>query len=106
MNRVMIALLCIGLAACGGKAASSKAEMAAQACDAFAKNKLEGKLYQLDLKVLAASMKPVTDKTELTAPIVIEPGLPTEVKQTLECEVLFDAKDGSVEVINMTFIWQ
>jgi hypothetical protein len=106
MKRTIIVILCIGLLACGSNGAGSKAEMAAQACDTFAKNKLEGKLYQLDLKVLAASMKPVTDKTELTAPIVIEPGLPTEVKQTLECEVIFGANDSSVEVINMTFIWQ
>jgi hypothetical protein len=106
MKRVLIALFCISLAACGGNTAGGKADMAAQACDAFAKNKLEGKLYQINLKALAASMKPENDKTKLMAPIVIEPGLPTEVKQTLECEISFSADGSSAEVTNMTFIWQ
>jgi hypothetical protein len=106
MKRLIIVLLCAGLMACGGSTApKSKGDDAAQVCDAFAKTKLDGKLYQLDLKVLAASMKPNGDTSQLNAPIVIEPGLPTEVKQTLECDVRFNANGTNAEVMNLIFIW-
>jgi len=109
MKWISIALLVLGLAACSGggesNAPAGKGGAAASACDAFVKGKLEGKQYTLDLNALAASLKP--DEHEgaiLTAPIVIEPGLTTEVKQTISCEVRFGA-DGKAEVLTVNFIW-
>jgi len=107
MKWISIALLVIGLAACSGETSGpvGKAGAAATACDTFVKSKLEGKQYKLDLTVLAASMKANTSGgSDLMAPIIIEPGLTTEVKQSIECEVRFDATDKP-EVLTVNFIW-
>jgi hypothetical protein len=104
MKCLMIGFLCLSLAACGA-GSKNKNDMAADACDIFAKSKLGDKLYTLDKKVLAASMKEASETSKLMAPIIIEPGLPSEVKQTLDCDVRFSADGSSAEVINASFIW-
>ncbi len=108
MKWISIALLTIGLTACSGGESSGpagKAGAAASACDAFVKNKLETKQYKLDLNVLAASLKPnAQGRADLSAPIIIEPGLTTEVKQTIQCDVRFGADDAP-EVMTVNFIW-
>lgn len=108
MKWISVVLLALGLAACSGGGSSGptgKGGAAAEACDAFVKAKLEGKQFTLDLKVLAASLKENPDKSVvLNAPIIIEPGLTTEVKQSIKCDVRFSA-DDTPEVTNVTFIW-
>lgn len=108
MKWISIALLVLGLAACSGESGGGpggKAGAAATACDAFVKNKLEGKEYKLDLAALAASLKQKADGgVDLSAPIVIEPGLTTEVKQSIQCDVRFGA-DDKPEVLTVNFIW-
>lgn len=108
MKWISIALLAAGLTACSGGESDSpggKTGSAASACEAFVKNKLEAKQYKLDLNVLASSMKQATDGSAvLTAPIIIEPGLTTEVKQTIQCDVRFGAND-TPEVLTVNFIW-
>lgn len=107
MKQLPIVLLMLGLAACsgGGSAPAGKSGSAATACDAFVKSKLEGKQYKLDLTVLAASLKEGAQRSgNLTAPIIIEPGLTTEVKQTIQCDMRF-GPDDTPEVLNVTFIW-
>ena len=109
MKPIAIMLVLMALAACSDKAGSgggSKADLAATACDAYAKEQLEDKSYQLDHAELAKSMADAGDGASLLrAPITIEPGLSSESKQTLECRVRFvDGKDAP-DVINMQFIW-
>ena len=108
MKWISVALLALALTACSGGGSSGpggKSGAAAEACDAFVKNKLEGKQFTLDLTALAASLKESPDKSgTLGAPIIIEPGLTTEVKQSIKCDVRFGA-DDKPEVINVTFIW-
>lgn len=107
MKWISIALLAIGLTACSGESSgpTGKAGAAASACDAFVKNKLETKQYTLDITALAASMKEAAGgNVDLTAPIIIEPGLTTEVKQTIQCSVRFGAEEKP-EVLTVIFIW-
>ena len=108
MKWISVALLALGLAACSGSGSGGpegKGGAAAEACDAFVKTKLEGKQFTLDVKALAASLKENPDKSViLSAPIIIEPGLTTEVKQNIKCDVRFSADDVP-EVTNATFIW-
>ena len=94
------------LAGCGGGGAGGggQADIAATACDAYAKAQLASKTYQLDKAALAYSMKQEADGTfSLKAPIVVEPGRSTESKQTLECSVRFTGDNA--DVLKMQFIW-
>jgi len=95
------------LAACGGSAGGGgKNEAAATACDAYAKQQLGDKTYKLDLTVLAASLTEQAGGMQfLKAPIVIDPGLTTEAKQSLECTVRFTAGKDQPDVMKMQFIW-
>lgn len=96
------------LAGCGGGGGGGggQAEVAATACDSYAKAQLAEKTYQLDKAALAASMQAAADGTQfLKAPIVIEPGHTGESKQMLECSVRFVAGKDSPDVIKMQFIW-
>lgn len=95
------------LAACGGGGTGTgKNEAAASACDAYAKQQLDGKTYKLDLTVLAASLTEQSGGMQfLKAPIVIDPGLSTEAKQSLECTVRFTAGKDQPDVVKMQFIW-
>jgi hypothetical protein len=100
---VGVALL---LAGCGGGGgANSRNDVAASACEAFAKTQLGDKAYKLDLKALAASMKAEGDMQGLSAPIVIEPGSSAEAKETLDCKVRFSADGKTADVINLNFIF-
>ena len=103
------------LVACGGSGAGSDSpaaggsrnELAASACEAYAKGQLGDKTYKLDQSVLAASMKDAGDgASALSGPITIEPGLSSESKQTLECSVRFVPGKGAPDVLSMQFIWQ
>lgn len=106
MRRSIIISTCMVLAACGGGGAvpAGPNGVAATACDAFAKTRMENKAYELDLAALAGSMKPDADLQVLNAPIVIQPGTDGEVKQTLECKVRMGADGKTADVISMTFL--
>lgn len=95
------------LAACaGGGSGSSRNDAAATACDAYAKQQLGDKTYKLDLTALAASLTDQTGGMQfLKAPIVIDPGLTTEAKQSLECTVRFTEGKQQPDVMKMQFIW-
>lgn len=95
------------LAACGGGGAgNAKNDAAANACDAYAKQQLDGKTYKLDLAELGASMKDQSGGMQfLKAPIVIDPGLTSEAKQSLECTVRFTDGKDQPDVMKMQFIW-
>ena len=104
MRRLSILLLISLLAACTG--GGSRNDLAAQACEAAAKDRLDGKGYQVDLAALAESMKDKADGSHsLTAPIVIEPGLATEAKQIMECSVRFVPGKPEPDVIGFVFNW-
>jgi hypothetical protein len=98
------------LVACGGNGGGgggSQAELAASACDAYAKGQLADKAYQLDTAALAKSMAPAPDGSmSLKSQIVIEPGTAGESKQTLECSVRFVPGKEAPDVLKMQFIWQ
>ena len=54
----------------------------------------------------AASMKDAGDGSSfLHGPIVIDPGLSSESKQTLECTVRFVEGKEQPDVLKMQFIW-
>ena len=95
------------LAGCAGSTggSASKNDIAASACDTYAKTKLGDKPYKLDLVALAASMKAEGDMQGLAAPIVVDPGTNAEAKETLDCKVRFSADGKSADVINLNFIF-
>lgn len=105
----VVAMIAMGvlLTGCGGGTGDgNKNELAANACDAFAKIQLEDKTYTLDKVALAASMADAGDGSSfLHGPIVIEPGRSTESKQTLECTVRFVPGKDQPDVLKMQFIW-
>jgi hypothetical protein len=106
MKTPLIVMIAICLGACGGSggASNSPKERAAAACEAEAKVRIGEKTYQLDAAALAQSAKRVDDVWGLQAPIVIEPGLRDEAKQTLECKVrVQDGKPDEVTYINFIF---
>lgn len=108
LTAITLLLLLIPLAACSNKSGGggSKNELAANACDTYAKSQLEDKSYKLDHAELAKSMADSGDGSAiLRGPITIEPGLSSESKQTLECRVRFVEGKESPDVINMQFIW-
>jgi hypothetical protein len=83
-----IAMLLAGCSgAGGGAAAATQNELAASACEAYAKDQLPDKTYQLDHATLAASMKDAGSR------------------QKLECSVRFIAGKESPDVLKMQFIW-
>lgn len=99
-------LLALGLllTACGG--GGDRPNLAAKACDAATRDRLEGKDYQLDLAALAGSMKDKPDGSQLlTAEVVVEPGLATEAKQIIECSVRFAEGKKEPDVIGFVFNW-
>ena len=111
MKLCAVVVLTAMLAGCGGEpsgsatVSNSKNDVAARACDAYAKSQLPDKTYQLDLTVLAASMKADSDMQALSAPIVIDPGSSGEAKETLDCKVRFSADGKSADVISLNFIF-
>lgn len=105
----LVVTMTVALAACGGGgggASSSPGDLAAEACKIAAESRLEGKLYELDLAALSASMKDAANGEKfLTAPIVIEPGLTSEVKQIVECTVRFSDAKPTPDVVGFGFNW-
>ena len=101
---VMMTAICLGACSGGGGASNSPKERAAAACEAEAKVRIGEKTYQIDIAALAQSAQRVDDVWAMQAPIVIEPGLRDEAKQTLECKVrVQDGKPDEVTYINFIF---
>jgi hypothetical protein len=100
-------VVALALAGCGGGGGGgSQNEAAAKACDASAKQQLGDKAYELDQAAFAATMAAQSDGSQLLkGPIVIEPGLSTESKQTLECSVRFVEGKDLPDVLRVQFIW-
>ena len=107
--KLLLILSLIILAGCAqgdGAGSGSRNELAATACETYAKGQLGDKTYQLDHALLAKSMATSSgDAQVLRAPITVEPGLSSESKQTLECTVRFVEGKDVPDVINMQFIW-
>ncbi len=104
-TKIVFIIFCMVIAACG-KSANNETpqQLAAAACEAEAKIRIGEKTYQFDMVALAASAKASDGGWELKAPIVIDPGLRDEVKQTVECKVR--AKDDkTLEVTDIQFIY-
>ena len=101
--------VCLALVACGsgeGEGGGGANDRAAQACKAAAESRLGGKLYELDLAALAASLRDAPNGEKfLTAPIVIEPGLTSETRQIVECTVRFSEGKDSPDVVGFVFNW-
>ena len=99
------------LGGCGGDGggaapAASRNGLAAKACADYAHGQLGDKTYALDQAVLGASLQEGADGTAaLRGPIVVNPGLPSESKQVLECSVRFVAGKDAPDVLAMQFIW-
>lgn len=108
MKTIALAMALLAITGCGsdGPGKPGKDAQAATACADYAKNQLGDKTYTLDQAVLAASMKDEGNGSmSLRGPIVIEPGRPTESKQTLECSVRFVAGKELPDVLKLQFIW-
>jgi hypothetical protein len=109
MRNWVLITMAATLAACGGGESGgggSPNELAATACEEAAKSRLDNKLYELDRAALAASMKDAPNGEKfLTAPIVIEPGLTSEVKQIVECTVRFSDAKPAPDVVGFVFNW-
>ncbi|GAB2489404.1 hypothetical protein [Arenimonas alkanexedens] len=99
----------LALVACGGGGEAgngSPGGLAAEACKVAAESRLAGKLYELDTTALGASMRDAPNGEKfLTAPIVIEPGLTSEVKQIVECTVRFSDAKPAPDVVGFVFNW-
>lgn len=110
MRSWLVVTMTVALSACGGGESggggNSPNGLAADACKVAAESRLDGKLYELDLAALSASMKDAPNGEKfLTAPIVIEPGLTSEVKQIVECTVRFDEGKPTPDVVGFGFTW-
>jgi hypothetical protein len=104
MKRTTMMAIGILLTACGGGAPAGPNGVAAQACDAFARTRMEGKTYELDLDALAKSMQTDADLQMLKGEIVIQPGTDGEVKQPIECKVRMSADGKTADVLTLTFL--
>lgn len=108
MRSWMVMPMGLALVACGGDGGTDRSPggLAADACRLAAESRLEGKLYELDAAALAASMRDAPNGEKfLTAPIVIEPGLTSEVKQIVECTVRFGDANAAPDVVGFVFNW-
>jgi hypothetical protein len=104
-KRIVFISFCMAIAACGQSANNDTPQQsAAAACEAEAISRIGEKTYQLDIAALAASAKMAEDVWELSVPVIINPGLRDEVKQTLECKVrVQQGKPNEVTYINFIF---
>ncbi|MCX7556536.1 hypothetical protein OS187_06830 [Xanthomonadaceae bacterium JHOS43] len=88
------------LAGCGG----SRESQAAAACEAAARERSEGKMLEVDRKVLAQGATSESgDILRLQAPVTFDTGLQSEYTQTLECRV--QISNGQVRVIGIQFLF-
>ena len=102
---VVVAMVA-AVAACGDAGDDTPGGLAAKACEAELKTRLDGKLYELDLAALAASMKDGGNGTKmLSVPVVIEPGLTSEAKQIMECTVRFAEGKPTPDIVGFGFNW-
>lgn len=82
------------LAGCGG------ASEAVSVCEAAVAERLPGRTYELDSDALRESVREDGEDTvSLNAPLVIDPGMTIEQRQTVECRV----RGG--DLISLNFIW-
>lgn len=108
MRTWLVVPVAAALVACSGSGAGSgtPADLAASACDAELQRRLEGKLYELDKAALAASIKDDESGTKmLTAKVVIEPGLTSQVEQIIECKVRFAEGKEMPDIVGFGFNW-
>ena len=109
MRTWLVITMAAAISACGGGGAGggdTPNDLAAKACEEAAKSRITGKLYEMDVAVLAASMKDAPNGEKfLTAPIVIEPGLTSEAKQIVECTVRFTEGKPVPDVVGFGFTW-
>ena len=109
MRTWAVITMAAALSACGGgdgAAGGTPNDLAASACEDAAKSRIEGKLYEMDVAALAASMKDAPNGEKfLTAPITIEPGLTSEAKQIVECTVRFSDAKPAPDVVGFGFTW-
>lgn len=99
-QRTLAALAIITLiTGCGGRT-----DEAAQACLDAARSKASGQSIDVDLKALAALATPDgEDAFRIRAPIVLDAGLSSELKQTLDCRVRLTA--NGPEITSLTFVF-
>ncbi|MBS0487380.1 MAG: hypothetical protein JSS13_08555 [Proteobacteria bacterium] len=100
--RTRIVFLLVGVLALGA-CSPSRNDTAASACNAEIGKRMSGRSFALDLKDLAAHAKAESaDTVLLTSTIVMDKGLPSEDKQSIECRVRFDAS-GNANVLYLQF---
>ncbi|HMM56378.1 MAG TPA: hypothetical protein PKD77_02140 [Rudaea sp.] len=99
-TRIVSLLVCVlALGACS----PSRNDTAASACNTEIGKRMNGRSFALDLKDLAAHAKAESaDTVLLTSTIVMDKGLPSEDKQSIECRVRFDAS-GNANVLYLQF---
>lgn len=104
-----VVVLAVAVTACGDKEGNvddSPAGLAATACKTELERRLEGKLYELDLAALGASMQDAGNGTKkLSAPVTTEPGLTSEAKQIMECTVRFSEGRAAPDIVGFGFNW-
>ncbi|TAH44479.1 MAG: hypothetical protein E6Q43_03750 [Dokdonella sp.] len=103
-KRVFLSVAILVLAACSG---GGRVELAIDTCMGEVATRLQGKSFEVDRAQLAASgatQDAGKETLDLSAPIVFDRGLASELTQTLRCTVRFDGQTASV--INLQFIWE
>lgn len=104
-TRSTLALLGAALLA-GCSPTTTPADIAAQACEAQVRIQTNGRPFQLDMAMLAASATDAGNGSQLlTAPVVVNAGLADQTTQQLECTVRMSADNTSAEVLIVRFIW-
>lgn len=105
MNIPAFAMLALCLSACSARPTTATPETrAANACETETKARIGDKPHQLDTAALLQSAQQVDGIWLLRAPIVVNPGLRNEAKQTLECKVrVQDGNPDEVTYINFIF---
>lgn len=98
--RIVFLLVCIlALGACS----PSRNDTAANTCNTEIGKRMNGRSFTVDLKDLAAHAKAESaDTVLLTSTIVMDKGLPSEDRQSIECRVRFDAA-GNANVLYLQF---
>lgn len=87
------------VAGCGGQA-----DEAARVCLEAAQAKAAGQSIDLNARALAAFAKPDgQDAFLIKAPIVLDAGLSSELKQTLDCRVRITG--NGAEIVSLTFVF-
>ncbi len=103
MRRMIPAtLLVLLLTACGG----GREDKAVQACEQAVKERMADRAYTLDAADMKAKAKPEgEDMVHIQTTIVFDPGLPREVKQTMDCKARFVGGKDLPDVVSLTFTW-